>query len=51
VASKADGKTPVAAPAALDEIIAGHNENPKPFVWTASTDLILGRVEKNFAAN
>jgi hypothetical protein len=22
------------------------NENPKPFVWTANADLILGKVER-----
>lgn len=32
--------------AAIDAYIAEHNRNPKPFVWTASADLILGRVER-----
>lgn len=32
--------------AAIDAYIAAHNQNPKPFVWTASADLILGRVER-----
>ena len=32
--------------AAIDDYIAAHNQNPKPFAWTASADLILGRVEK-----
>jgi hypothetical protein len=26
--------------------IATNNHDPKPFVWTASADLILGRVER-----
>jgi transposase len=29
---------------AIDDYIATHNRNPKPFIWTASADLILGRV-------
>jgi transposase len=32
--------------AAIDNYIAEHNRQPKPFVWTASADLILGRVER-----
>lgn len=32
--------------AAIDAYIAEHNRDPKPFVWTASADLILGRVER-----
>jgi transposase len=32
--------------AAIDDYIAAHNKNPKPFVWTANADLILGRVER-----
>ena len=32
--------------AAIDDYIAAHNQNPKPFVWTASADLILGRVQR-----
>ena len=31
---------------AIMEYLAHHNENPKPFVWTANADLILGRVKK-----
>ncbi len=31
--------------AAIDDYIAAHNRTPKPFVWTASADLILNRVE------
>lgn len=29
----------------IREYIENHNENPKPFVWTATADLILGRIE------
>jgi transposase len=32
--------------AAIDAYIAEHNRHPKPFRWTASADLILGRVER-----
>lgn len=31
---------------AIDTYIAEHNRHPKPFVWTASAELILGRVER-----
>ena len=31
---------------AIMEYLAHHNENPKPFVWTANADLILERVKK-----
>jgi transposase len=31
---------------AIDDYIAHHNRSPKPFVWTASAELILGRVER-----
>ena len=30
--------------AAIDDYIAAHNQNPKPFVWTATAELILDRV-------
>ena len=30
--------------AAIDEFIACNNENPKPFIWTATPELILDRV-------
>jgi transposase len=30
--------------AAIDDYIAAHNRSPKPFVWTASAELILDRV-------
>ena len=29
---------------AIEDYIAAHNENPKPFVWTATADAILGKV-------
>jgi transposase len=32
--------------AAIMEYLADHNENPRPFVWTANADLILERVRK-----
>jgi transposase len=32
--------------AAIMEYLANHNENPRPFVWTANADLILERVKK-----
>jgi transposase len=31
---------------AIMEYLAHHNENPKPFVWTADADLILKRVQR-----
>ncbi len=31
---------------AIEDYIAEHNRAPKPFVWTASADVILGRVER-----
>jgi transposase len=30
--------------AEIDDFIAHNNKNPKPFVWTASAELILDRV-------
>jgi hypothetical protein len=30
--------------ATIDEFIVCNNENPKPFIWTATPDLILDRV-------
>jgi len=30
--------------AAIDDYIAANNQNPKPFVWTATAELILDRV-------
>jgi transposase len=32
--------------AAIDAYIAEHNRSPKPFVWTATADLVLERVER-----
>src|SRR3954467_5951973 len=31
---------------AILDYLAAHNENPRPFVWTANADLILERVKK-----
>ena len=31
---------------AIDQFIAGHNANPKPFRWTKSADDILASVER-----
>jgi transposase/DNA-binding XRE family transcriptional regulator len=31
---------------AITEYLDARNDEPKPFVWTASADLVLGRVEK-----
>jgi transposase len=31
---------------AIEEYLAHHNANPKPFVWTASANLILERIEE-----
>jgi transposase len=30
---------------AIKEYLEDHNRNPRPFVWTADANLILGRVE------
>jgi hypothetical protein len=30
--------------AAIDEFLTAHNQDPKPFVWTASIDTILEKV-------
>jgi transposase len=30
---------------AIKEYIASHNKNPRPFCWTSSADLILGKVK------
>jgi transposase len=32
--------------AAIREYLEHHNTSPKPFVWTASADLILNKVKK-----
>lgn len=31
---------------AIQEYLDHHNENPKPFVWTADADLILGKIQR-----
>ena len=31
---------------AMLDYLDQHNDNPKPFVWTADADLILGKVER-----
>jgi hypothetical protein len=31
---------------AMLDYLDQRNENPKPFVWTADADLILGKVER-----
>lgn len=31
---------------AMLDYLDQHNENPRPFVWTADADLILGKVER-----
>ena len=31
---------------AIQEYLAYNNENPKPFVWTADADLILGKIQR-----
>jgi transposase len=32
--------------AAIEEYLKANNENPKPFVWTADADLILGKIQR-----
>ena len=31
---------------AIQEYLDHHNQNPKPFVWTADADLILGKIQR-----
>ena len=31
---------------AIQDYLNYNNENPKPFVWTADADLILGKIER-----
>jgi transposase len=31
---------------AIQEYLNSHNEHPKPFVWTADADLILGKIQR-----
>ena len=38
-------KSVEALEAAIESYLAAHNANPKPFVWSATADLILRRVE------
>jgi len=35
--------------AAIESYIAEHNKNPKPFVWTASADLIFKKLENSLS--
>jgi transposase len=37
--------------AAIKEYLEVHNRNPKPFVWTATADLILSKVKRTCEAN
>jgi transposase len=37
--------------AAIQEYLEVHNRNPKPFVWTATADLILSRIKRTCEAN
>jgi hypothetical protein len=32
--------------AAIEEYLKANNDNPKPFVWTAAADLILGKIQR-----
>lgn len=32
--------------AAIEEYLAAHNDNPKPFVWTTTADEILAKVAR-----
>ena len=34
--------------AAIDDYIASNNKNPKPFVWTATAELILERGMRDY---
>ena len=36
--------------AAIEEYLAVHNEDPKPFVWTATADSILAKVRRGRVA-
>jgi hypothetical protein len=31
---------------AIREYLDAHNEHPRPFVWTADADLILGKIQR-----
>jgi hypothetical protein len=36
--------------AAIEEYLAVHNEDPKPFVWTATADSILAKARRGRVA-
>jgi len=36
--------------AAIDDYIANHNEDPKPFVWTKAADEIIAKVKRGRVA-
>ena len=36
--------------AAIDDYIANHNEDPKPFVWTKTADEIIAKVKRGRVA-
>lgn len=36
---------------AIKEYLAKHNQDPKPFVWTASAELIFSKIKDTFNAN
>jgi hypothetical protein len=36
--------------AAIEEYLDAHNEDPKPFVWTATAESILEKVRRGRAA-
>lgn len=36
--------------AAIEDYMAVHNDKPKPFVWTATTDAILAKVRSGRVA-
>jgi hypothetical protein len=35
--------------AAIEDYLAAHNQHPKPFTWTATTDQILDKVRRGRA--
>jgi transposase len=37
--------------AAIKEYLEAHNRNPKPFVWTATADLIFSKIQRTCEAN
>jgi hypothetical protein len=36
--------------AAIDDYIANHNDDPKPFVWTKTADEIIAKVKRGRVA-